>query len=34
MVLFGRTLKNAEYNAIYQKAKGDKTQFLPSERKP
>lgn len=34
LVLFGRTIKNEEYQAIYQKAKGDKAQFLPGERKP
>lgn len=34
LVLFGRTIKNEEYQQIYQKAKGDKTTFLPGERKP
>jgi hypothetical protein len=34
LVLFGRTLKNEEYAEIYQRAKGDKTSFLPGERKP
>lgn len=34
IVLFGRTLTNAEYNEIYQKAKGDKKSFLPGERHP
>jgi hypothetical protein len=38
-VLFGRTLKHEEFNAIYQRAKADrdfarKSSFLPSERKP
>ena len=34
IVLFGRTLMNEEYQEIYQRAKGDKNQFLPGERKP
>lgn len=34
IVLFGRTVTNAEYNAIYQRAKGDKKTFLPGERHP
>jgi hypothetical protein len=34
LVLFGRTISNAEYQAIYVQAKGDKHQFLPGERRP
>ena len=34
LVLFGRTINSKEYDAIYQKAKGDKSSFLPGERKP
>jgi hypothetical protein len=34
LVLFGRTITNAEYSKIYQQAKGDKKTFLPQERKP
>jgi hypothetical protein len=34
LVLFGRTITNAEYAEIYQQAKGDKSSFLPGERKP
>ena len=33
-VLFGRTINSKEYDAIYQKAKGDKSSFIPGERKP
>ena len=34
LVLFGRTITNAEYQAIYRKAKAEKTTWLPGERKP
>jgi hypothetical protein len=34
LVLFGRTITNAEYQKIYRQAKGDKVSFLPGERKP
>jgi hypothetical protein len=33
LVLFGRTITNAEYIKIYQRAKGDKAGWLPGERK-
>ncbi len=34
LVLFGRTISNAEYMAIYQRAKAEKNGWLPRERKP
>lgn len=34
LVLFGRTISNKEYQAIYQKAKAKKAGWLPRERKP
>lgn len=33
LVLFGRTITNEEYQAIYQKAKGEKKTWKPGERK-
>ena len=34
LVLFGRTITNAEYQAIYQKAKLFKSTWQPGERRP
>ena len=34
LVLFGRTITNKEYQAIYQRAKVDKSTWRPTERKP
>ena len=33
LVLFGRTIRNEEYSAIFQRAKADKKSWLPGERK-
>jgi len=34
LVLFGRTITNAEYNAIFKRADVEKNSFLPKERHP
>jgi hypothetical protein len=34
LVLFGRTTTNAEYQAIYHRAKAEKQTWQPRERKP
>ena len=34
LVLFGRTIRNEEYQDIYRQADIDKKAFLPGERKP